>query len=270
MPGIETAILDLGLLDQLARQDTAVHRLDPRAKVLATLVFSVAVVSFNRYEVGRLLPFALYPVALMAAGGVPLRFLARKLLAVAPFAILVGALNPLIDREVLYHLGGLAITGGWASFASIVLRFVLTAGAALVLVAVTGFNAACLGLLKLGAPRAFVMQLLFLYRYLFVLVEEAARMGRARALRSFGNRGMGLSAFAPLVGQLLLRTLDRAQRIHQAMLCRGFSGEVRLLARLSFGRREVVFVALWSAFFALARWVDIPAWLGRIFTGGLS
>jgi len=269
MPGIETAILDLGLLDRLARQDTAVHRLDPRAKVLATLAFVVAVVSFGRYEVGRLLPFALYPVALMAAGNVPLRFLARKLLVVAQFALLVGAFNPLLDREVLFHLGPLAVSGGAASFCSIVLRFVLTAGAALVLVAVTGFNGVCLGLLKLGAPRAFVMQLLFLYRYLFVLVEEAARMGRARALRSFGGRGTGLAAFAPLVGQLLLRTLDRAQRIHQAMLCRGFSGEIRLLSSLNFGRRELAFIGLWGAYFALARWLDIPAWLGRIVTGGV-
>ena len=64
-------------------------------------------------------------------------------------------------------------------------------GAALTLIAVTGFNAVCLALDKLGTPRVFVIQLVFLYRYVFVLVDEAARMVRARSLRTFEGGGSG-------------------------------------------------------------------------------
>ncbi len=64
-----------------------------------------------------------------------------------------------------------------------------------------------------------------------MLIDEAKRLVRARALRSFKSRGMGIAVFGQLVGQLLLRTIDRSQRIHQAMLSRGFNGEIRLLGK---------------------------------------
>jgi cobalt/nickel transport system permease protein len=104
------------------------------------------------------------------------------------------------------------------------IRFTLTVSGALVLIASTGFNSVCMAVEKMGAPRSFAVQLLFLYRYIFVLADEASRMVRARALRTFGRGGTGMRVFTSMIGQLLLRTLDRAQRIHLAMRCRGFDG----------------------------------------------
>lgn len=264
MAKLETAFLDLGALDALAGRDTPLHRLDPRAKLVTTFLFILTVVSFGKYEIAALLPFLLYPATLIALGELPAGMLARKLLWVAPFAVLVGLFNPLLDRQILLHLGPVGISGGWLSFLSILLRFALTVSAALILIASTGFTAVCMALERLGAPRVFALQLLFLYRYLFVLVDEAARMVRARALRTFRGRGGGMRVFASLVGQLLLRTLDRAQRIHLAMLCRGFDGEIRMLRPLRIGRAEIAFVAGWAALFLLFRLVHLPRLLGGL------
>ncbi len=266
MAKIESAFFDIGTLDTLAYRDTAVHRLDPRAKVVTTLVFVFTVVSFGKYEISALLPFFMFPVVLVAVGGLPTGYLLKKLLIVAPFAFFIGVFNPLLDRQVLLQLGALEVSGGWVSFASILLRFTLTVGAALILIATTSFAGVCMALERLGAPRVFALQLLFLYRYLFVLVDEAVRMVRARALRSFQRRGMGMKVFGHLVGQLLLRTLDRAQRIHLAMLCRGFDGEIRLPRPARIGRREVVFTLGWSALFLLMRLVNLPQLFGGILT----
>jgi len=265
--GIDASFFDVGRLDRLARQDTPIHRLDPRVKLLTTLLFLVCVVSFDKYEVSALLPFFLYPVSLTSAGRVPLGYLGRRLLAVAPFAILVGILNPFLDRATLLHLGDLEVSGGWVSFLSIQVRFCLTVGTALVLIAVTSFQGLCAALQRLGVPQVLTVQLLFLYRYLFVLGEEAVRLVRARALRSFGARGLGLRVYGSLVGHLLLRTLDRAQRIHLAMCCRGFSGEIHSLQKLRIGRREVAFALGWTAAFAVFRLVNVPRWLGTLLTG---
>jgi len=263
LSSIESALYDLGETDTLAAQNTLVHRLDPRAKVLTTALFLIAVASFPRYEVTALLPFFLYPVVLAAIGNVPARFLARKLLIAAPFVLFVGVFNPLFDREVLVRVGSFGVSGGWVSFASILLRFVLTVTAALLLVATTGLYPMCLALERLRVPRAFVVQLLFLYRYLFVLVAETARVVRAHSLRSSGRR-MRLRVLSSVVGQLLLRTLDRAQRIHTAMQCRGFDGQIRLARPLHCGIAELLFVAGWAAFFALARWQNLPALAGTL------
>lgn len=267
MSSVASGLSSLDRLDRLARQDTALHRLDPRAKVLATAVFVVCVVSFDRYEVLGLVPFVLFPVVLAAEGDVPFSFLARLLLAVSPFALVVGAFNPLLDREVVVQLGGLEVTGGWVSYASIVLRFLLTASAALLLTATTSFDGVCLALQRLGVPDVLVTQLLLLYRYIFVLGDEALRMARARALRAVGRRGTGARVYAHMLGSLLLRAFARARRVYQAMTCRGFDGRVRIARRLRFGAADAAFVAGWSAAFVLFRFVDVAALLGGLVTG---
>ena len=267
MASIDASFFDVGRLDRLARQDTPVHRLDPRIKLITTLLFLVSVVSFGKYELSALLPFFLYPVTLASAGRIPFGYLSKRLLAVAPFAVLVGIFNPFLDRGTLLRLGDLEVSGGWVSFLSIQVRFCLTVGTALVLIAVTSFQGLCAALQRLGVPQVLTVQLLFLYRYLFVLGEEAVRLVRARALRSFGGRGMGMRVYGSLLGHLLLRTLDRAQRIHLAMCCRGFSGEIRSLRELRIRGPEIVFALGWAGAFAVFRLVNVPRWVGALFTG---
>ena len=268
MSTVAAGLSALDRLDRLARLDTAVHRVDPRAKVLTTAVFIVCVVSNGKYDLIGLLPCACFPVVLAAEGALPLGFLGKLLLMASPFAIVMGAFNPLFDREVVAYLGSIPVTGGWVSYASIVLRFLLTVAAALVLTATTSFAGVCLALEKLKVPEVLVTQLLLLYRYIFVLGEEAQRMGQARRLRSFGRRGMGWRVYGQMLGQLLLRTFARAQRIYLAMKSRGFDGSVRVARPLHFGPGDLAFTLVWSALFVLFRAVNLPLALGGLFTGG--
>lgn len=270
MASIAGAVNDFRQLDLLATGDTGVHRLDARAKVLVTLAFILTVVSLGKYELAALSPFFLYPAVLMALANLPVRYIARKILVVLPFALMVGMFNPLFDQAVLVRLGPLGISGGWLSFASIMARATLTIGAALILVAVTGFPAICHALDQLGMPRVFTVQLLFLYRYLFVLTEEGGRTARAWELRAFGKKGMGFRSYGSLLSQLLLRTWLRAERIHLAMLARGFTGEFHPRRTTRFGSREFLFLAGWSGLFLFFRLVNVSQLLGAIVTGGLG
>ena len=267
MSSVAAGLSALDRLDRLARLDTPVHRVDPRAKVVTTLVFVVCVVSSGKYDLLGLLPFALFPVVLATEGGLPLRFLGRLLLIASPFALVMGAFNPVFDREVVAYIGSVPVTGGWVSYASIVARFLLTVASALVLTATTGFTGVCLALEKLKVPEALVTQLLLLYRYIFVLGDEAHRMGQARRLRSFGRRGMGWRVYGQMLGQLLLRTFARAQRIYLAMKCRGFDGQIRMTRSLRFGTADLIFMLAWSAAFVLFRLVNVPLTLGHLLTG---
>jgi cobalt/nickel transport system permease protein len=266
MRSISGAVRDFRNLDQLARGDTSLHRLDARAKVLATIIFIVAVVSFEKHELSAMVPFFVFPAVMMAQGGLPVGSVARKVAIVIPFAVIVGMFNPLFDREILVRLGPVGISGGWLSWASITVRAILTVGAAIILVGVTGFTAICRALEQLGMPRAFAMQLLFLHRYIFVLTEEGARASRARELRSFGKKGKGLTPFASLVGHLLLRTWLRADRIHMAMLARGFSGEFHTRLTTRFGRPEFLFLAGWASLFIVLRMENISRLVGSLVT----
>jgi cobalt/nickel transport system permease protein len=249
MRSLGAGLLDIGALDSLAAQETAVHRLDPRAKLVAAALFLVAVVSFGRYEVAGLAPLAAFPLFLCAAGRVPFGFVAKKLLVAAPFALLLGAANPFFDTAPRAVIAGAEISGGWLSFASLALRLALTVSAAVSLVAVTGLNPLCDAASRLGAPRILTAQLALLYRYLFVLSAEAGRTARAADLRAPGRRRT-LALAGPMLGTLALRALDRGERVHAAMRCRGFTGAVPRLSSARFGIGDAAFVSIWAAFFA--------------------
>lgn len=263
-----TQWVQIGRMDELARLDTPVHRLDARAKAVVTIAFIVAVMSFPPRSISALTPFVLFPVGVLAVGRIPPRDIVRKILIAAPFAVLIGMLNPFLDREPVTTLGPWVVTGGWLSFGSILIRFLLTVSAALALIAVTGMVRLGAGLEQLGVPRVFVVQLLFLYRYLFVVVEQGVKVLRAVELRSGGRNALRLKGYGSLVGHLLLRSMDRAERIHRAMVSRGFDGEIRLLLQTSFGRPEWVFLVGCLTGFAVARWWNLADVLGAALTGG--
>lgn len=260
----------LGRLDRLSYQDTWVHRLDPRAKVIAVMGFVLTTISFPPYEVAGLAPLLLFPALLAALADIPLSFVARKVAVVSPFAILVGIFNPVLDDRTAAVIAGVPVSAGWLSFLSLLGKFCLTTAAAILLVATTSFPGVCRALRRLGAPAPFVAQLQFLYRYLFVLLEEALRLGRARDLRSFGKKGRGLRVYARLVGMLFVRTVERAERIYLAMLSRGFRGDMPGLARPGMKAADLFFLAA-AAFFLLAvRLYPLSEKVGRLFEGVVS
>lgn len=268
MSRIDDALRDLTTLDALALQVTAWGRFDPRAKIITTFAFILTVASFDRYAVAALLPFGLFPVISAALGAVPFRLILRKLIIASPFALTIGLFNPFIDHTPMLVIYGIEISGGWLSFCSLMIRFVLTVSAALILVGGTGFHTVCVGLSQLGVPQVFTNQLLFLYRYTHVLSSEAARMNAARELRASGNR-MGLAIYGSLLGHLLLRALERAQRIHLAMVSRGFNGKLHTSKPLRWHTADTALLLGCGAYLILARSQDLSQMLGKLLTGTL-
>jgi cobalt/nickel transport system permease protein len=264
--------IEIGRMEELSRMDTPLHRLDGRAKTFVTLAFIVIVVSFPLHTVSALTPFLLFPVTLLALGQIPLQPILKKILIAAPFALLVGIFNPFLDREPVAMIGSFTVTGGWLSFVSILLRFILTVGAALTLIACTGIHRLGASLEQLGAPRVFIVQLLFLYRYLFVIADEGSKMFRNVELRSEKRRPLSFRVYSSLLGTLLLRSMDRAERVYRAMAARGFDGEIRILRPSAFGWKDAAFIFGWLTFFILARTWNLAEGIGLLLktTSGIS
>lgn len=259
----DNAYFNLGYLDTLSYKNTFIHRLDPRTKLSATVLFIITVVSFPKYEVTGLLPFFLFPVLLFSLGDIPVKFIVRKVLLVSFFAFFIGIFNPVLDRQPMQIFYGVTVSGGWVSFVSIMLKSFLTITSALLLIATTSFPGICRALRKFCVPDIFISQLLFLYRYIFVLAEETMKVVRARDMRSFGNKGKGMTAFTGIIGTLFLRTVERAERIYQAMLSRGFSGKLHAVKPYCFKATDAAFLAISFAVLYLFRMHDIVGIVGR-------
>jgi len=270
MAGFQDSWNNLRLLDQLAAQSTIIHRIHPLAKVWTTFFFLVAVISFDKYEITGFLPFLFYPVVVMILGDIPARALLKRILIALPFALGIGIFNPIFDQTQIPVWDGLTLSAGWLSFFSIIIRFFLTVLAALLLVATCGMERIATSLLVMKIPRIFVLQIIFMYRYLGVLMEEVARVLRAHTLRSLKDRGISFRVWGSLLGQLFLRTLDRAERIYQAMLCRGFTGAFPVMGKDKVTMKDVVYTIGWGVFFLLARFYNIPEFMGTLFMGGVQ
>ncbi len=114
--------------------------------------------------------------------------------------------------------------------ASILVKNALAVLTMIVLAGTTPFTRLLTGLRRLGVPLVLVATLQFMERYRHVLLEEVDRMATARRARTFRRRGfLGWGVLGGLIGMLFLRTFERAERVHDAMLARGWTGTIRSL-----------------------------------------
>ena len=247
-------------IDRYAQGSSPVHALDARAKVVAVTAYLFVLISFDRYAVAALSPMAIGPVALLILAGVPVRFALRRVLILSPFIVFLAAACPFYDtagQMVAFGPWRFAVTGGWLTAADITVKFALGVTVLTALMCTTPFASMLEALRWFRVPKLLVMQLGFLYRYLFVLTDQAMRLRRARDFRGahLAPAGRRLAAAGGVVGSLLISTLDRGDRIHLAMQARGYRGEPHALTRLKFGARDIAFLPAAGVYLALCRWL---------------
>jgi cobalt/nickel transport system permease protein len=250
--------------DDFARRDTWLRRLDPRTHVAITVAYLLAAMSLPLHDLSRLILLAAYPVWTSLAGGIPFAYLARRAAIAAPWIVLVAVSWIWLDRRPLVP-GHAWPTAGDLAAASLLARLALTVAAASLLLALTGLSGLTAGLLGMRVPPLCVAQLWILHRYALVLSDEAARLLRARELRSAGHRLTWRQA-GILLGQLCVRAFDRAERVHRAMGMRGFDGH-SLRAFETRTRRlratDLAYASVMILWILWARFGDGAAGLGR-------
>jgi cobalt/nickel transport system permease protein len=243
-------------LDRYRQGTSLIHRLDPRLKLLATFLFVLATTSTPP---GAWLTFGLLAVAALAAilvSKVPLLEALKHSTIALPFAGMVALSLPFTrGGQVLWSWQpfgwNLAVTDeGVILFATVILKAWLSVMVSGLLVATTPFADLLLGMRALRLPAVLVSTISFMYRYLFVLVDEAMRLYTAREARSAGDGGTvwwRARVLGGMVGSLFLRSYERSERIYAAMLSRGFGGEMRSLARLGWRAVDTRAAVVWAA-----------------------
>jgi len=225
---MKNTIRELYALEQLAGGKTCVHRLHPTVKLLATAVFIITVVSFDRYSFVRLVPYIFYPTLMMAFSETPYVMLLKRLTIALPFCLFAGISNVLFDRAIALTIGSMAVSYGIVSLFSILLRVYLCVMAVLLLVSITPLSQITGSMRRLRTPHIFVIVFEMTYRYIGVLFEEVYSMYTAYSLRSCASRsgnakGIAMRDMGSFTGQLLIRSFNRADRVYNAMKCRGYA-----------------------------------------------
>ncbi len=263
------SLYNMRALDEYADKKTMIHKIHPFAKLFTTIVFLFVAVSFGKYEISRLLPLVLYPVVIMALGEIPTMPVLKRLFIAAPFVIGLGIFNPIFDMKPMVILPGFHISGGWISFLSIIIKCGLTVLAAFILIATTGITGIASALRFMKIPKVFVMQILLMYRYISLLIEEVGCILRAYSLRSPLEKGIRVNVLGSLLGQLLIRTSERAESVYLSMCCRGFEGEYRSGEEKGVTPKDMIYLAGWIVYFLAVRSLNITAIIGSLMTGGI-
>lgn len=265
MDKLSQAQSELREMDALAGMDSPVHRLHPLCKLLVTVCYIFIVVSFPKYNFTGLVVMVLFPVLLFQAAGIPVHLCFYKLRVVLPLVCAVGLANPFLDKAVLMHLGTVPITGGVVSMITLMMKGIFSLMASFLLIATTPIDTLCAALRNIHVPGLITTLLLLTYRYIGVMLEEVSVMSQAYSLRAPGQKGIHISAWGSFLGQLLLRSMDRAEELYNSMQLRGFRGEFFYAdvppCRLS----GIAFTLISIALFLCARYVNIPALLGSLF-----
>ncbi len=266
MADIKNSLYNIRLFDELSLKKTPIHNLHPLIKLLTTIFYLVMIVSMGKHEISRLIPFIFYPMLIFVLAELPAYQIIKRLLFIEPLIIGVGILNPLLEQQLI-AIGGFEISKGWITFLSIFIKYNLTVTACILLISTTSMLQLSAALRILRVPRVFVLQLLLTYRYISVLIEELFRMYRAYSLRAPQQKGIHKNAWGSFAGHLLLRTIERAQRVYQAMNLRGFSGEYHAKSIKKLNSSDYLYFAGWSLFFVIAKIINIPILIGSLFTG---
>jgi cobalt/nickel transport system permease protein len=250
--------------DRYYHAESPLHRLDPRVKVVLAIAF---ILSNALLPDGAWAAFGLAWILILLANhfsslGVDFSF--RRSFIALPFAlaavsaIFMPAGQPLAE----WNLGPIQLIptdAGVLRFASIMLRAWLSVQAGILLVSVTQFPDMIHAFEHLRVPAILTTIVAFLYRYLFVLTDEVMRLLRARDARSAALPGLksGRSVIwrakitGNMAGQLFLRSYERSDRIYNAMLARGYQGQLRTLRAHILTRRDwlVLFLVIFLFLF---------------------
>ncbi|MCH5234721.1 MAG: cobalt ECF transporter T component CbiQ [Muribaculaceae bacterium] len=262
---LQKALLTLHSNQTSTKNDALISKLDSRILILTTVIYLVFVLSLPLVSLAQIIWFAVYPIIMAPLTGTNYSNIFIKSLWVLPLILLIGIFNPILDHTEAFKISGVTVSYGWLTFSSIIVRGLLCMQALIILINYDGFLKICESLRSFGLPKILTVQLLMLYRYLGVLLEEAQRMHISIISRGYGKSSFPLKMWTQFIGSLFINTVERSKRIHMAMSARCFDGEIQLGETKRWNLKDIYFLIVWSSIFILLRFYNLSDFLFSTF-----
>ncbi len=232
------------MLDEpFAAGNSVIHRIDPRFRVVASIVYSLVVAVV--YTFPALFTAFFFSLCLIASARLDLRRVLKRLVLVNGFVLMFWLLLPFTaEGEILYRLGPIAVyRPGVILAAQITLKSNAILMALIALVSTMSFATLGHAMNRLKFPEKFVFLFLLTYRYIFVIEQEHKKIWRAVKIRGFSPATSlhCYKTYAYMIAMLFIRASARADRVYRAMKCRGFSGRFYTLAEFGASGGNLIF-----------------------------
>ncbi|MFH1612919.1 MAG: cobalt ECF transporter T component CbiQ [bacterium] len=236
-------------LDKYSNLKSPIHQLDPRSKIIFFLLYIFFVITILPNDFLQFIAYFIIMFIVILISRIPLIYILKRTCVIIPFILLIAIFIPFSKKtqiENSYNIGYLFVSHNrlWI-FWNMLIKSFLTILAMIVLSSTTKFSTLLKGLEFFKIPKILIMLLSFMYRYIFVLIDEAQRIEHARNSRYFGGEYLRqIKTIGNIIGCLFIKTYERGEKIYQSMLSRGFNGEIKILNRLNFSILDIYFCIL--------------------------
>jgi cobalt/nickel transport system permease protein len=242
-------------LDHHREGNSLVHLLDPRLKIMMMLVFIIMVVTISYEKRHWLLVYLAVPLVLAGLSRISILHFLSKLFKLYPMILVITIFIPFfpLPNETPQQFLGISISSsGLQKFILINAKSILILFISIVLTTTTDFMMLSKGLEKLRMPSVMIAIISFIYRFIFLLIDEVERL-----LMAYQSRYLKLSLskrikiIASMIGLLFIRTYERGERVYLAMESRGFQGTIYTLNDLCWKRYDTLVAVIFLAILLL-------------------
>ncbi|MDI6687127.1 MAG: cobalt ECF transporter T component CbiQ, partial [Desulfobacterales bacterium] len=226
----------------ISGNNSFIYRLDPRVKIVIAILFSVSATVSNQLVV--LIAALAVGIIILFSAGIRIKEVFKRLIPVNTLLVFLWLFLPFtFAGEHLFSIGPLTGTREGVLFA---FRITIKSNSIMLMLITLAVSTPIFtighAMHQLGMPKKLVHLFFFTYRYLHVMYKEYTRLVNSMKIRGFKPKTdlHTYRSYAYLVGMLLVRGFDRSQRVHNAMICRGFRGKLYSLSSFSISRADII------------------------------
>lgn len=258
------ARLIISRLDEQSEGTSPVHRLSPLSKLIITIVFIGITTSYGKYEIPGLIVMAALLGVWYQFAQLSLGECVYRLRYVMPLVIIMGIPNLFFDRLSYIRIAGIVINSGFISMLTLIFKGLLCLVISYVFIATTSVEEICIAMRKMHVPAFFTTLILLTFRFISILLDEVSIMTDAYKLRAPGQKGIVFGAWGSFLGQLIIRSSDRAQNLYESMVLRGYKGEINYMGHKTYNSYSALIALIVIGLMFLVRFINVTELVGGL------
>ena len=265
MNKIDDAIKTVHHMDYQANHNGYLNRIHPLVKLLITVTYIIFLTSIDKYHLVTTLAMSIYVILIGMIGDLSIKNALKSLKVVLLLLFILGIANPILDRTIITYIGIVPITTGMISMFTLLLKGILAILASYFLTLTTSVEEICYTLKMIHMPNILITVIMLIYRYIIVFLKEVQRIWVAYQMRAPKQKGEHYTAWGSLIGNLMLRSIDRAQVVYESMELRGFNPDTFFIKREKIDKKSWIYFGLMIVLVIILRFVPIFEIIGNVF-----
>ena len=265
MNKIDNAIKEVHFLDSKATSNKFLNKIHPLVKLLITITYIILLTSLNKYDLSKTLAMFLYLWLISVIGEISIVNCFKRLKIVFLLLVAIGIANPILDRNVITYIGIVPITTGMISAVTLILKGFFAIIASYFLITTTSIESICCALKMLHIPNILITIIMLIYRYIIVFLKEVEKIWTAYQLRAPKQKDVHFKAWGSMIGSLMLRSIETAQTVYQAMELRGFNPNTFFVKNQKLDKNNILYLIFGIILVLTIRFVPIFELIGNLF-----